>query len=277
MIENTGTHIVAVNVTPVRVKPDPDSEQDTQCTMWQYVNVKDESGAWSLVSIPFDNTQGWVRSSSLISSDEVDNERLSSADFAVISSLFAEIRYGPSVSSRIATKLTIGIQIPVKKKRGAWTNFILPDNTSCWIKNADIEPIDMSGVMKDVTTSDAIIYTAERFVGVPYLWGGVTPFGLDCSGFVQLVYNLNGIRLPRNANQQEACEQCKSINLYNIAQGDLLFFAGDSGTIGHVGIALDSDNFIHSCGPRGVCISKLNSPPYSDMLFSAKRIVYIDV
>ena len=89
-------------------------------------------------------------------------------------------------------------------------------------------------------TADDLIGTAEGFVGVPYLWGGTTALGMDCSGFVQQVYRLNGVRLDRDAHQQAV--EGRPVDVP--ARGDLVFFGKDSVT--HVGIAVDERSFLSS-------------------------------
>ncbi len=98
--------------------------------------------------------------------------------------------------------------------------------------------------------------TAETFLGVPYLWSGRSFFGLDCSGFVQLVYKLHGFTLPR-----DAAEQAKMGNVLSFVEesksGDLAFFEDEEGTITHVGLMLDQQKIIHAYGK--VRIDQLDS------------------
>jgi cell wall-associated NlpC family hydrolase len=89
-------------------------------------------------------------------------------------------------------------------------------------------------------TADDYLKTAESFIGVPYLWGGTTALGLDCSGFVQQVYRLNGVALPRDADQQAVLGR----KVEEARAGDLLFFGADSVT--HVALATSATEFIHA-------------------------------
>jgi cell wall-associated NlpC family hydrolase len=85
------------------------------------------------------------------------------------------------------------------------------------------------------------------FLNAPYLWGGKTPFGIDCSGFTQTVYKLNGIKLLRDAYQQ--AEQGETLSFVEEAEaGDLAFFDNEEGRIVHVGIVLDNNKIIHASG-----------------------------
>ena len=94
----------------------------------------------------------------------------------------------------------------------------------------------------------------ERYLGVPYLWGGCTPLGIDCSGFVQLVWRLNGASLPRDAHQQAECGQ--EVAPGEATAGDLLFFGGESGAgITHVAICLEGGRMIHAAGESGMPVA----------------------
>lgn len=94
---------------------------------------------------------------------------------------------------------------------------------------------------------DEILHFASLFENVPYLWGGRSSYGIDCSGFVQQVYRLLGIRLPRDAYQQALTGEIVA-GLENAKCGDLAFFADHKRRITHVGILLDSSNVVHAAG-----------------------------
>ena len=94
--------------------------------------------------------------------------------------------------------------------------------------------------------ADDLIQTAESFIGVPYLWGGTTALGLDCSGFVQQVYRLNGVALPRDADQQAMLGRM----VEEARAGDLMFFGADSVT--HVALATSATEFVHAPMKGGV-------------------------
>lgn len=96
------------------------------------------------------------------------------------------------------------------------------------------------------TTSGTILETAKKFIGCPYLWGGKTFMGFDCSGFVQTVFKLCDINLPRDASQQVNIGE--TLSIVQEAKGGELAFFGDEENITHVGILMDSENIIHCSG-----------------------------
>ena len=98
---------------------------------------------------------------------------------------------------------------------------------------------------KQKGTAQTIISTAYLLINAPYLWGGKNPFGIDCSGFTQLVYKLNGYKLPRDASQQ--VELGEPLSFVEEA-GDLAFFDNEEGNIVHVGILLNNEQIIHASG-----------------------------
>jgi cell wall-associated NlpC family hydrolase len=110
----------------------------------------------------------------------------------------------------------------------------------------------------------------EAFVGTPYQWGGITPWGADCSGFVQTVYAVHGIQLPRDASQQALT----GVDADGQTPGDLLFFSEqDDGRITHIAIALSGDEFVHvALGRGGHAIERRHDPdPYVTALVSRFR------
>jgi len=99
----------------------------------------------------------------------------------------------------------------------------------------------------NVDEKDKVIDNAMMYLNSPYLWGGRTPFGIDCSGFSQMVYRLNGVDLPRDAHEQAEVGTTLSF-VEESESGDLAFFDNNEGKIIHVGIILDSNSIIHASG-----------------------------
>jgi cell wall-associated NlpC family hydrolase len=117
----------------------------------------------------------------------------------------------------------------------------------------------------------AIISTAKNFIGVPYVWGGTTASGFDCSGYIQYVLGKNGITVPRTAAEQYKIGT--SVSKSNLRKGDLVFFTTYKEGPSHLGIYLGDGSFIHASSSKGVTISSLSSSYYSSRYIGAKRIL----
>jgi hypothetical protein len=124
---------------------------------------------------------------------------------------------------------------------GASLSFI--DIPEINIKNYQFEGLKATGIK----AKSNIIATAYLYLNAPYLWGGKTPFGIDCSGFTQMVYKLNGYQLLRDASQQASQGEVLSF-IEESEPGDLAFFDNEEGHIIHVGIILENNYIIHASG-----------------------------
>ncbi len=227
----------------------------------------------------------------------------------MITDLIVEARAEPGCDSELVTKLPIGAVLsetphpdPLPQgERGNWVGLLLPDGITCWVSSSSVaaggdcgvltdpspQPLSQSASLRLLSGSASpargegefgasVVKMAKRFIGTPYLWGGTTPFGIDCSGLSQLVYRLHGVNLPRNSRQQAVCEQLVDIPPIAIQAGDLLFFgpASKTGldTVNHVGIAIGPSEFIHSYGATGVITSRLDAEPFAAMLRVARKV-----
>jgi cell wall-associated NlpC family hydrolase len=127
-------------------------------------------------------------------------------------------------------------------------------------------------VSQTSSRASAVISTAKNYMGVPYVWGGTTPDGFDCSGFTQYVFGKNGISLPRTAAEQY--QVGTSLSKSSLRAGDLVFFTTYKAGASHLGIYLGDGNFIHASSSKGVTISSLSNVYYSSHYIGARRIIY---
>lgn len=118
-------------------------------------------------------------------------------------------------------------------------------------------------------SSTEIVDIAKRFLGVPYVYGGSSPKGFDCSGFVQYVYSLHGKNIPRTAADQASTAQ----KVKTPASGDLVCFADKNGYIFHVGIYIGNNSFIHANNKQGVVISSLSDNWYRSRFAGARHVL----
>jgi len=157
----------------------------------------------------------------------------------------------------------------VLKKRsdnGSWTEVELPDGRSGYVLSKNLRP-SRKVDNQVIPGRTAIVDRAKTFMGIPYLWGGNSTKGLDCSGFTSTVFKSEGFQLPRDANMQVLLgkEIIPQADFSNIFGGDLIFF-GPPDRITHVGICLGGSYFIHCSDDVHI-----NSLDEKDTLFNAYR------
>ena len=120
-----------------------------------------------------------------------------------------------------------------------------------------------------------ILKNAKKHLGEDYVWGGTTPGGFDCSGYMQYLYKKEGVSIPRTANQQSKVG--KEVSRFVLKKGDLLFFLTDKSRgipITHVGMYIGEGKFIHAASKRkGIIITSLEESRYSKIFVKAKRII----
>lgn len=214
--------ICTLSIVPVRIQPADASEMVSQLLYGEYFKILEERGKWSRIRIAFDSFEGWIDNKQLIKIEEevfeklLDSPRIYSADLI-----------------EFITDETGGLTaIPM----GSVLNFAA-------FNKLGFEGQTVSGSKE----KSQLINTALLYLNSPYLWGGKTPFGIDCSGFTQLVYMLNGYSLLRNAAQQ--ARQGEALSFIEESEpGDLAFFDDAEGNINHVGIIMRDNYIIHVHG-----------------------------
>lgn len=157
---------------------------------------------------------------------------------------------------------------PLFFRRGASTG--TPVSVSA-LKNSS-NYISNSSASSSSSKADAIITTAKKYIGVPYVWGGTTPSGFDCSGFVQYVFKAHGISLNRTCVTQY--KHGTYVSKSNLKPGDLVFFQNTyKSGISHVGIYVGNGQFIHASSSKGIVISNLSSSYYMSHYYGARRVL----
>ena len=253
--------ICTLSVIPCRKEPSSTSEMVTQLLFGETYTIIEDKEDWLSITTNYDNYPCWISAK--------QHTRLSHADFKnlTINTLSSElVQVVNQTNSQAVFPITIGASLP---------NF--KDNTLTIGDNTYTFEGQTSSVSQKKSIEE-IKQTAYLFLNAPYLWGGRSPFGIDCSGFTQLVYKLNGYTLPRDASQQ--VELGVALSFVEEAEpGDLAFFDNEQGAIVHVGLILDNQHIIHASG--SVRIDKFDhygifhsdNKKYSHMLRVIKKII----
>lgn len=132
-------------------------------------------------------------------------------------------------------------------------------------------PATSDGISLTKAQGAAIVATAKSFIGVPYVFGGITPAGFDCSGLLQYVFKLNGVTIPRLADEQYNIGRKAEIK--KLSPGDLVFFSTYTDGVSHSGIYVGDGKFLHASSSRGVTISNLSDDYWKARFVGAKKLV----
>ena len=224
--------ICNLSVVPCRREPSDKSEMVTQLLFGETFEIIEIQGSWIHIKIKFDEYDCWIDKKQYLPIEQHTFDIINSTEAYHCNEL---IQVVTELKSKQLFPITIGCNLP---------NF---DNGECAVENTvfNYDGAFVNGYLP--FTKSGIIDSAMLFLNAPYLWGGKTPFGIDCSGFTQTVYKLNGIKLLRDAYQQ--AEQGETLSFVEEAEaGDLAFFDNDEGRIVHVGIVLDNNKIIHASG-----------------------------
>ena len=244
-------------VVPMRSHASHRSEMVSQILFGELFYVLEKEGEWVKVKTDGDDYEGWI--------DEKQIVYLEHKPHAIqVTDTFG--RAVLQHQTEYKTFLPVGASIPLNaegKVQIAHHSYDLESN---------IDPLETS------ILQDKILGIAKQFLDVPYLWGGRTHFGIDCSGFAQIVYKVCGLKIKRDAWQQ--AEQGIAVDFLAQAQtGDLAFFDNEDGRITHVGIMINNNLIIHASGrvkidlidDQGIFSSDLKR--YSHKLRIVKRYI----
>lgn len=270
--ENQQVYLVNNAVEDILADADSNSERVTQALLGDPVQIIDESNVeWYKVKVP-DGYVGYVRKGAIVK-EGPESIYLRNGKVAMIKADNVLI-LASSVSKTVVDKAFRGSQFPLIKQKNNWLEVALPGSRNSWIKANDAMLLPKrDGVLKG--SPDNVITTAKLYLGVPYLWGGVTSRGIDCSGLTYITYLLNGVKLPRDADMQYKTGT-KVDNLADLKKGDLVFFATDAPKpdITHVGIYIGDGWFIHAANKReGTIISELKEPKYLSAFRGGRRFL----
>jgi len=214
--------ICNLGIVPIRLEPSDTSEMVTQALYGDYFKVLEQRKKWSRIRFAFDKYEGWIDNKQYLEVDESNYNNLSKSEIHLSKDL---IEFVSDTSNSL-------YPIPVGS-----------DLNSLKLLNHKFDGIAITS-KSDKTN---IVKSSFQFLNAPYLWGGKTPFGIDCSGFTQMVYKINGYKLLRDASEQATQGEALSF-IEESEPGDLAFFDNAEGNITHVRIIMEDNYIIHAHG-----------------------------
>lgn len=237
--------LATLSVINLRKEPDHSSELVSQVVMGTPVQILKSDGSWLLVRTP-ERYISWTESSSVREVNETEMTEWQNADRVVHEKNTGWI-YSNIAGTGIVGDLVAGCILARTGESGAYARVMLPDGREGFVDKASIVPF--SQFRSTEPTEDGLIQRASLLTGVPYLWGGSSSKGVDCSGFVQNVFFMNGLVVARDASQQARYGDPVDISggFGLLKRGDLLFF-GSPSRISHVAIYKGGGEYIHSSG-----------------------------
>ncbi|MBR5299193.1 MAG: C40 family peptidase [Bacteroidales bacterium] len=280
--------VVEFSTSYLRLQPDYESPLETQELMGTVVEIVGESGYWREVQTP-QPYKAWCTDQGLVEMNAEELKAYEEAPKVIFTELYGHVYKWPSDKADTICDLVGGDMMRFVSKKGKWTMVMLPSGKTGYVRSHLLKKHEgfMSIAMGEGSaesispqTTEAIIAEAERLLGVPYLWGGMSAKGVDCSGLVRISHIMNGILLPRNASQQIKCgdrvamevdpsfhedgsrqnpdgryseafvRQMKE-RVMNLKRGDLVYFGTPATAekpmrVTHVGIYLGDNRIIHS-------------------------------
>jgi gamma-D-glutamyl-L-lysine dipeptidyl-peptidase len=266
--------IVTVSVAVMKTRPSHASELANQLLAGMVVKLLKKEGGWYYVQSLDDRYLGWMESDHLALATAERVDAFARSPRVVVTTLFALVRERPSADALPVSDLVVGDILEADGRAGAWVPVRTADGRRGFVNGADAADYGTWKPSRAVTP-DALEQTARRFMGVPYLWGGTSARGFDCSGFLKTVFRLNGLELQRDTDQQANQGSAVPLDddLAQLRKGDALFFGPRPGAtrITHTGIYLGEKLFIHCSGMVKLNSFDPTSPLYSESLL--KRLV----
>lgn len=279
--------VINLSVANLRTRPTHSAELATQALLGTPVDVLKKSGGFYLIRTP-DHYLSWVDRYGVSLMNKSDYDAWKSSKRLIYTNDFGYAYEESNEKSARVSDVILGDILKSGSLQGEFQEVYFPDGRKAFVKANQLEDL-ASWKNRTTPNADGIIETAKTMLGIPYLWGGTSVKGVDCSGFTKTAFFMNGLVLPRDASQQITnglpidimsngdidVEKAKK----NLKKGDLIFFSGSKTTnprqpITHVAIYMDNGEFIHAAGRVRINSFDLSASNYdsqSETIVSAQR------
>jgi hypothetical protein len=264
--------VIAVPVADMHKAPSAEAEVVSQAIFSSSVEVLDREDEWVRIRTTIDDYTGWVRAWS-VARDDGEAPYLSGRT-AIVTSLFANVYREPNIEKhRPVTTIPFEARIAVvgetTQDKVLYYEVRLPDGTKAFVQSGDV------AFEANPLTIDEAIALGKRFIGLPYLWGGTTSLGYDCSGYTQMLMRQRGYLMPRDSSVQARWEGSETVDREELKPGDLLYFGRPAEKkVNHTGMYIGGGTFIHAtrAGRPSVQIGTLDDPHWSGSFVIARRV-----
>ena len=264
-----GNAVVVQPVANVYSKASDDADVVSQAIYSTNVTMIEQDGSWVKIRTP-DEYSGWIQNSSLLRAKPYAQ----SGRVAQVEALFANLYREPDVTKHqpmitIPFEARLEVVGEPRETGGRWLQVRLPDDRSAMVQAGDVTLTPHNN-----TSIPELIEWSKRFIGLPYLWGGTSTYGYDCSGFMQMLCRRRGYSLPRDAGPQANWDGVKAVEKAGLQPGDLLYFGPTSKRITHTGMYIGNGQFINATTHDHpmVQISNLNDEHWTKLFVAARRI-----
>ena len=265
--------LVTLSVSNLRTKPDDAAELASQVLLGTPVKILDYKNKWYRVQTP-EKYIGWMDAAGLQPLSQKEIENWKNTDRCAFNRISGFVTDAQKKDAGIVSDVVLGDLFEVEATVKKYLKIRFPDGRTGFVRKTDCTSFkEWSNSETDI---DALLSLARKMTGFPYLWGGTSTKGMDCSGFVKTVFYSLGIILARDASQQAKYGEAVDIsNRNNLQPGDLLFFGRSVQRITHVGIYLGNGYFIHSSGKIHISSINPDDPKFvpERNFVAARRIV----